>query len=232
MGTLRVTNGPLAGKTIDVTGEVVIGRENASLEIDDPEVSRQHAAVRRRVGALEVEDLGSSNGTFVDGERIAGPTRIGEGALIRLGSTEIAVEDVVPSDATRARAVADPQATRAAVHTRAPGPDREPAELADPQRTRAKSPPPELAQPAAAGDAALAGTGTGTADGAASTATAGAVGTSKATNGSSSLQLGSFSPPARPRRRGLASRSWVPVALSFGTVLVVAVALVIYFATR
>jgi hypothetical protein len=34
------------------------------------------------------------------------------------------------------------------------------------------------------------------------------------------------------RRRGLASRSWVPVALSFGTVILTALALVIYFATR
>jgi hypothetical protein len=44
--------------------------------------------------------------------------------------------------------------------------------------------------------------------------------------------LGDFQPPVRRRRRGLASRSWVPVALSFGTVIVVAIALVVYFAAR
>ncbi|MBV9803243.1 MAG: hypothetical protein JO130_08645 [Solirubrobacterales bacterium] len=38
-----------------------------------------------------------------------------------------------------------------------------------------------------------------------------------------------FHPPSQPRQRGLASRSWVPVALSFGTVIIVAIALVIYF---
>jgi hypothetical protein len=38
-----------------------------------------------------------------------------------------------------------------------------------------------------------------------------------------------FHPPSQRRQRGLASRSWVPVALSFGTVIIVAIALVIYF---
>jgi hypothetical protein len=38
-----------------------------------------------------------------------------------------------------------------------------------------------------------------------------------------------FHPPHVNRQRGLASRSWLPVALSFGTVIVVAIALVIYF---
>jgi hypothetical protein len=44
--------------------------------------------------------------------------------------------------------------------------------------------------------------------------------------------VGSFSPPKRRRSSGLASRSWVPVVLSFGTVVLVAIALVIYFAAR
>jgi hypothetical protein len=42
--------------------------------------------------------------------------------------------------------------------------------------------------------------------------------------------VGEFRPPERARKQpGLASRSWVPVALSFGTVIIVAIALVIYF---
>jgi hypothetical protein len=44
-----------------------------------------------------------------------------------------------------------------------------------------------------------------------------------------SLPVGEFHPPTHRRQRGLASRSWVPVALSFGTALLVAIALVIYF---
>ena len=44
-----------------------------------------------------------------------------------------------------------------------------------------------------------------------------------------SQPIGEFHPPAARSQRGLASRSWVPVALSFGTALLVAIALVIYF---
>ena len=45
-----------------------------------------------------------------------------------------------------------------------------------------------------------------------------------------SQPIGEFRPPERQKvQRGLASRSWVPVALSFGTVIIVAIALVIYF---
>jgi hypothetical protein len=46
------------------------------------------------------------------------------------------------------------------------------------------------------------------------------------------VPVGEFHPPTRRRGRGLASRSWVPVVLSFGTVVLTAVALVIYFAAR
>ena len=44
-----------------------------------------------------------------------------------------------------------------------------------------------------------------------------------------SQPIGEFRPPTHRSQRGLASRSWVPVALSFGTALLVAIALVIYF---
>jgi hypothetical protein len=44
-----------------------------------------------------------------------------------------------------------------------------------------------------------------------------------------SQPIAPFHPPTQRRQKGLASRSWVPVALSFGTVIIVAIALVIYF---
>src|SRR5690242_15792904 len=58
MGRLRLTNGPLAGRTLTVGSEVVIGRDGTDLAIDDDEVSTRHAVVRRAGRALEVEDLG------------------------------------------------------------------------------------------------------------------------------------------------------------------------------
>ena len=58
MARLRVVSGPAAGRTVDVDEEVVIGREDSDLDIDDLELSRRHAVVRRFANRLQVEDLG------------------------------------------------------------------------------------------------------------------------------------------------------------------------------
>src|ERR1700746_2045606 len=89
---LCVGRGPAAGRTVDVDEEVVIGREDADLDIDDLELSRRHAVVRRFANRLQVEDLGSTNGTFVDGNRIAEPTLLGGGAEIKIGTRGLVVE--------------------------------------------------------------------------------------------------------------------------------------------
>ena len=52
---------------------LIIGRQDSDLLLDDPQVSRRHAVVRAVDGELEVEDLGSANGTFVNGARVDGP---------------------------------------------------------------------------------------------------------------------------------------------------------------
>jgi predicted component of type VI protein secretion system len=106
--TLRITDGPAQGKTLELDGEIVIGRENADLTIADPELSRRHAAVRPDGEAVEIEDLGSLNGTFVDGKRIEGPARLESEATIKMGTSLIAVEfPPPPSDATVARPIVD-----------------------------------------------------------------------------------------------------------------------------
>ena len=194
MASLRVTSGPLAGTTVEVKEDLVIGRVDAGLTIDDAEISRRHAIVRRVGGALEIEDLGSSNGTYVDGQRIANPTLLGGGTKLTLGTTELVVQGVL-TDATRIRQ--RPDVTKL-------GAVQDP----DLELTRARpkpSPPPPaaVAPPAAAAPAEQ-----------------------------PRQPVGDFQPPVRRRSRGLASRSWVPVALSFGTVILTAVALVIYFAAR
>jgi hypothetical protein len=208
MASLRVMSGPLTGTTVEIKSELVIGRQDAGLTLDDDEVSRRHACVRRVGGALEIEDLGSSNGTFVDGARIAGPTLLGGGARVRVGATELVVQGVL-AGATRISRRPDPQATRVAGVT-----ERDP-ELTVP---RAVVQPSAVVGAAAPGGAVAAPGGARAVPGG-----AGAMATQP---------LGDFQPPVRRRRRGLASRSWVPVALSFGTVIVVAIALVVYFAAR
>ena len=92
MAHLVITSGQLEGRRVEVVKELVIGRENVDVEIEDAELSRRHVAVRPVEGGLEVEDLGSRNGTRVDGTRIDSPTRVGDGAVLKVGMTTITIE--------------------------------------------------------------------------------------------------------------------------------------------
>jgi FHA domain len=246
VASLEIRSGPLTGQTIELTNEVVIGRENADLTIDDAEISRRHAVVRSVVGAVEVEDLGSSNGTFVDEERIEAPTRVGGGAKIRLGATVLEVTGVLPVQATRVSGVADPQVTRARPIVDPQATKARP--IADPQVTRARpiadpqvtkarpiaDPQVTRARPIAEPQTTDPGRAPAEVAGAASVpapsprAPAAAPGSAR----NVSLVVGEFVPPTARRSRGLASRSWVPTVLSFGTVVLTAIALVIYFAAQ
>src|SRR6185295_5877950 len=81
-------NGALLGE-----GDVVIGRSPyCTLIIDSETLSRVHASVSMAGGALEIRDLGSSNGTFVNGARIDKPTRVQPGDDIVLGKVKIWIE--------------------------------------------------------------------------------------------------------------------------------------------
>ncbi len=91
---LAVLDGALAGNRIAVDGVLIVGRgEGADLIIDDREMSRRHAAFRTNGGALEVEDLGSLNGTWVDGTRIEAPMTLASGNIVKLGQTRLEVVD-------------------------------------------------------------------------------------------------------------------------------------------
>ncbi|MGZ8667566.1 MAG: FHA domain-containing protein, partial [Solirubrobacterales bacterium] len=86
---LTGSSGPGAGKEVALEGDaVVIGREpGCDLVLDDDEVSRRHAEIRRTAGGAEIRDLGSRNGTWVDGTRISGPTPLRGGETVKVGRT-------------------------------------------------------------------------------------------------------------------------------------------------
>jgi putative ABC transport system ATP-binding protein len=86
---ILIREGPLSGHRYELDAEIVLGRGDVDLWIDDQELSRRHALLRPAEGTLEVEDLVSLNGTWVNGVRITAPTRLQAGDLVRLGKTVI-----------------------------------------------------------------------------------------------------------------------------------------------
>jgi DNA-binding winged helix-turn-helix (wHTH) protein len=67
-------------------GENILGRDEEGIQIDSSTVSRRHACIRVSGSEAVIEDLGSKNGTFVRGERVAAPVPLNDGDEIRVGS--------------------------------------------------------------------------------------------------------------------------------------------------
>jgi pSer/pThr/pTyr-binding forkhead associated (FHA) protein len=90
--SLIVVDGPDQGRRFEVAGVLVLGRDaSAGIVIADPEVSRRHASLTLTGDELEVEDLGSRNGTWVSGERIDARRKLSEGDKLRVGKTVLKV---------------------------------------------------------------------------------------------------------------------------------------------
>ena len=113
---LVVQEGPGTGAQHPVNGNATIGRdEGADVQLPDKTISRRHAALRIEGETAVVEDLGSSNGTFVNGTRVDDPRRLREGDSLQLGATILEVRS-----ARGETAPFPPPATPTEVH---PAPD-------------------------------------------------------------------------------------------------------------
>ena len=90
---LHVVKGKEPGQVIVVPDDskVVIGRKNADVCLDDQMLSRQHMKVELRAGQAIIADLGSSNGTFLNGDKIA-ESRLAHGDKIKIGGHILHVE--------------------------------------------------------------------------------------------------------------------------------------------
>jgi pSer/pThr/pTyr-binding forkhead associated (FHA) protein len=86
--SLEIVEGAGAGRRVALGEAVTVGRgQDADLVLADELVSRRHARVTRSRSGAVVEDLGSRNGTFLNGEGIHGPTRLEPGDQLQLGVT-------------------------------------------------------------------------------------------------------------------------------------------------
>ena len=90
---LVAQGGPFEGRTFPVVGECTVGRATENqLVLDDPSLSRKHAQLRGQGRRLDVEDLGSSNGTFVNGRKVGRASAV-PGDSVRFGELSFRVED-------------------------------------------------------------------------------------------------------------------------------------------
>ena len=128
---LAVHSGPAAGQRIPVDRRLVVGRQGAEVTIADAELSRRHATVEPSPDGLVVTDLGSTNGTWVNGTKIAGPTSVRPGDEVRMGDSVMGAEGPRDADATALPRQAGPSP---------------PTQLASPP-TQLGSPPTQLASP-------------------------------------------------------------------------------------
>jgi len=93
-------SGPTPGVTFPLDGDqLTIGRDSSNgVAINDAEVSRKHSRLSFQGGKYVIEDLGSTNGTFVNGQRLAGPVVLKAGDVVSLGEQIVLMYDAINMD--------------------------------------------------------------------------------------------------------------------------------------
>jgi hypothetical protein len=96
LGRLLVVSSPgdpPAGSVIAIDATTTLGRDvNNTVVLDDPYVSGEHAVLTYRGRAWHIEDLGSTNGTFVNGEIVAAVEPLGFGDVLTIGGVQLRLE--------------------------------------------------------------------------------------------------------------------------------------------
>ncbi len=94
-------SGPTPGATYSLEGDqLVIGRDSSSgIAINDAEVSRKHARLNFQGGKYVIEDLGSTNGTFVNGQRLTNAVVLKSGDVVSLGEQIVLLYEALTADA-------------------------------------------------------------------------------------------------------------------------------------
>jgi FHA domain len=77
-----------SGSRYDISGGATLGRGDVEIVLEDPFASSRHARVERQGGVTIIEDLGSTNGTYLNEELLRGPQPLHPGDRIRIGDSE------------------------------------------------------------------------------------------------------------------------------------------------
>jgi predicted component of type VI protein secretion system len=159
MPRLVIRKGDGAGKDHALSGECSVGRQvGCTFVLDDLLASRRHFRVYPEAGAWWVEDLGSTNGTIVNGRKIPQRQRLSDGDVVSAGNTELVFvqKDLLGGSAAPAPAASSPRVyTPPAATTPAPRPAVvPPAVPVAPPRAPSRQDPPVPSAPASSKPAA------------------------------------------------------------------------------
>jgi len=80
--------GHQSGTSYDISGGATLGRGDVEIQLDDPFASSHHARISRQGHVVVIEDLGSTNGTYLNEEPLTGPQPLHSGDHIRIGDSE------------------------------------------------------------------------------------------------------------------------------------------------
>jgi pSer/pThr/pTyr-binding forkhead associated (FHA) protein len=132
---LIMRSGPTVGKAFPLEAqEISIGRDNTNMiAISDAEVSRRHARMELRGSAYAIQDLGSTNGTFVNGTRVSGTQVLNPGDTVAFGEgIVLAYESAGDMNATVLSTKVPPPVVQRPTPTPPPAPTYRPAPASAP----------------------------------------------------------------------------------------------------
>jgi len=123
---LEIVEGDDAGRQTPLTGSIEIGREaSLALPLDDEQTSRRHARVEAQGDHAVVEDLGSTNGTYLNGQPIEGQRTLRPGDRLRVGLTVFELRTAADVQRQPSAVIPVPQVTQLSTDVLDPVPEEE-----------------------------------------------------------------------------------------------------------
>ncbi len=139
-------SGPTPGATFPLeSDQLIIGRDASNgVAINDVEVSRKHARLTLQGGKYVLDDLGSTNGTFINGQRLAAPAVLKAGDIVSLGEQIVLMYEALLTDAGATVAISRRDVQKAIPPPptySAPPPQQQPSAYSAPQQQPSYAPP-------------------------------------------------------------------------------------------